>query len=271
MTQQDGNGTMWSRRTFLEGAGRFGALGFLGAAGRAAAFELPFANGHRELASNFPGKGAMIVQRTRPPLLETPFEVFDQGVFTPNDRFYVRWHLANVPTLIDPAEFTLKVRGHVEKPLSLGLHELVREFEPVEMAAVNQCSGNSRGFFEPRVAGGEWGNGAMGNALWMGVRLKGSVMARRMTGEVASATVVPGTIQVPPDGQPIVLMADAQTLGGYPQAAHVISVDLPLVAQICPGDTVRFREVTLGEAHELLLAREHALGILREGLALKFS
>ena len=50
----------------------------------------------------------MILQRTRPPLLETPFEVFDQGVFTPNDRFYVRWHLANIPTEIDPAAFRLE-------------------------------------------------------------------------------------------------------------------------------------------------------------------
>ena len=105
----------------------------------------------------------------------------------------------------------------------------------------------------------------------MGVRLKARALARRTTDGVPSATVVPGTIQVPPDGQPIVLMADAQTIGGYPQIAHVISVDLPLVAQLCPGDKVRFRQVTLGEAHELLLARESGLRILREGLALKFS
>jgi len=104
----------------------------------------------------------------------------------------------------------------------------------------------------------------------MGVRLKGSGLTRSVTAEVASTTVVPGTIQVPPDGQPIVLMADAQTIGGYPQIGHVISVDLPLVAQLRPGDRVRFREVTLGEAHDLLLARERELGILREGLALKF-
>ena len=105
----------------------------------------------------------------------------------------------------------------------------------------------------------------------MGVRLKAQALARRTTDGVPSATVVPGTIQVPPDGQPIVLMADAQTIGGYPQIAHVISVDLPLVAQLRPGDKVRFRQVTLGEAHDFLLARERALGILREGLALKFS
>ena len=104
----------------------------------------------------------------------------------------------------------------------------------------------------------------------MGVRLKGGALERRTTEGVPSATVVPGTVQVPPDGQPIVLMADAQTIGGYPQIAHVISVDLPLVAQLRPGDRVRFRQVTLGDAHELVLARERALGMLREGIALKF-
>ncbi len=165
-----------SRRSFVAKMAALGALGFAGAAvpraGRAGGLELPFVNGHRELSAEFPGKGPMILQRTRPPLLETPFEVFDKGVFTPNDRFYVRWHLANIPTLIDPATFRLKVRGHVETPLSLTLESLAREFRPVELVAVNQCSGNSRGLFEPRVAGGEWANGAMGNALWTGVRLR---------------------------------------------------------------------------------------------------
>jgi antagonist of KipI len=103
----------------------------------------------------------------------------------------------------------------------------------------------------------------------MGVRLAGPALVRSVTGDLISMTVVPGTIQVPPDGQPIVLMADAQTIGGYPQIAHVISVDLPLVAQLRPGDTVRFRVVALAEAHELLLARERTLAILHEGLAEK--
>ena len=61
----------------------------------------------------------------------------------------------------------------------------------------------------------------------------------------------------------------SQTIGGYPQAAHVIGVDLPLVAQLRPGDTVRFQEVTLAEAHELALARERQIGMLHEGLAQK--
>ncbi|MSU67705.1 MAG: hypothetical protein CK548_07080 [Opitutia bacterium] len=103
----------------------------------------------------------------------------------------------------------------------------------------------------------------------MGVRLAGPAVVRRHEGELISATVAPGTVQVPPDGQPIVLMADAQTIGGYPQIAHVISVDLPLVAQLKPGDTMRFREVTLEAAHQLILDRARALALLREGLSQK--
>jgi DMSO/TMAO reductase YedYZ molybdopterin-dependent catalytic subunit len=155
--------------------GGFGLGGLIASAVRAEAapsVELPFENGRRELVSDFPQKGTMILQRTRPPLLETPFEVFDQGVFTPNDRFFVRWHLADVPTTVNPAEYRMKIHGQVGQPLELSLDELVRDFTPLEIAAVNQCSGNSRAFFSPRVPGGQWGNGAMGNALWRGVSLK---------------------------------------------------------------------------------------------------
>jgi len=164
-----------SRREFVACASGLGLTALLGPARGAiaeAVVELPFANGTRQLVCNFPQKGVMLLQRTRPPLLETPFDVFDGGVFTPNDRFYVRWHLANIPSDIDPKAFRLNVRGHVRQPISLTLDELVSDFEPFEIAAVNQCSGNSRGFFSPRVPGGEWANGAMGNALWKGVRLK---------------------------------------------------------------------------------------------------
>ena len=66
------------------------------------------------MTTAFPEKGALILQRTRPPLLETPFEVFDQSVFTPNDRFYVRWHWAVIPTEVDVETFRLAVHGHVE-------------------------------------------------------------------------------------------------------------------------------------------------------------
>src|SRR4030081_780474 len=117
-----------SRRNFLAGAGGLGGAGLLGAFGLPARagelIELPFANGRRELVTNFPQKGAMILQRTRPPLLETPFEVFDRGVFTPNDMFYVRWHWAVIPTDVDVNTFRLSVYGHVNQPLSLSLKDI---------------------------------------------------------------------------------------------------------------------------------------------------
>ncbi|HEX4367485.1 MAG TPA: molybdopterin-dependent oxidoreductase, partial [Rhodopila sp.] len=113
----------------------------------------------------------MVLQRTRPPLLETPFPVFDRGVFTPNDQFFVRWHWAVIPEAVDVATFKLAVRGHVNTTLSLSMADVLA-LPRFEIAAVNQCSGNSRGFFQPRVPGGEWGNGAMGNAKWTGVRLR---------------------------------------------------------------------------------------------------
>jgi DMSO/TMAO reductase YedYZ molybdopterin-dependent catalytic subunit len=170
------NASGLSRRAFLASAGAVGVSSMLAnasaSAGENTQIALPFDGGEREIVTDFPQKGPMILQRTRPPLLETPFKVFDRGVFTPNDRFYVRWHLPNIPTSIDPTAFRLQVHGQVRQPLSLSLQELVREFPAFEIAAVNQCSGNSRGLFAPRVTGAQWGNGAMGNALWRGVRLK---------------------------------------------------------------------------------------------------
>jgi DMSO/TMAO reductase YedYZ molybdopterin-dependent catalytic subunit len=148
---------------YATGAGGLSALG-------AELVRMPFAHGERRLA-RFPQKRPLLLLRSWPPLLETPMSVFDRGVFTPNDAFYVRWHLGHIPTDIDVPKFRLRIHGHVKKPVELTLDEIQREFKAVELAAVNQCSGNSRGFFEPRVPGGEWGNGAMGNALWTGVKL----------------------------------------------------------------------------------------------------
>mgnify|MGYP002780521037 FL=1 len=82
----------------------------------------------------------------------------------------MRWHYP-FPTSIDPARHRLRVTGHVTKPLSLSLGDLAR-LPRVAVAAVNQCAGNGRGLFTPRVAGAQWANGAMGNALWEGVRLR---------------------------------------------------------------------------------------------------
>jgi antagonist of KipI len=81
--------------------------------------------------------------------------------------------------------------------------------------------------------------------------------------------VTPGTIQVPPSGEPIILLPDCQTIGGYPKLAHVITVDLPIAAQLRPGDDVRFEEVSLGDAHRLLLQRERDIAFFRTGLLLR--
>jgi DMSO/TMAO reductase YedYZ molybdopterin-dependent catalytic subunit len=112
---------------------------FLGTAGAAAlalsprsaladvVIKLPLPGGpdERSITTAFPQKGPLILQRTRPPLLETPVEVFDQSVFTPNDRFYVRWHWSVIPTSIDVKSFRLAVNGHVNQSLSLSLDDLM--------------------------------------------------------------------------------------------------------------------------------------------------
>src|ERR1700674_3014285 len=188
---------MVTRRRLLGAAG-VGALALSRPTWAQTIIDLPLPGGPdaRQITTDFPQKGPMILQRTRPPLLETPFEVFDKGVFTPNDQFYVRWHWAVIPTEVDVDKFRLAVRGHVNQVLSLSLKDILA-MPRVEIAAVNQCSGNSRGFFQPRVAGGEWANGAMGNARWMGVRLK-DVLAR--------AGVKAGAVQVRLNGmdEPVV-------------------------------------------------------------------
>ena len=131
---------------------------------------LPIGNGERPLVK-YPQKRPMIGVTSRPPQLETPFSVFNEGLITPNNAFFVRYHLAQIPVDIDPDKFTLEIKGKVDRPLKLSLKDL-KKMPAVELIAVNQCSGNSRGFFDPRVAGGQLGNGAMGNARWRGVPLK---------------------------------------------------------------------------------------------------
>ena len=164
-----------SRRQFLRNAIAAGAGGLLSGSIISALAEdtitMPFANGQRRLVT-FPQKRPMILLTSRPPQLETPFSVFNEGILTPNDAFFVRYHLSQIPTEIDGDAFRVEVKGAVSSPLSLSLDDLKMKFDPVELVAVNQCSGNSRGFTQPRVAGGQLGNGAMGNARWKGVRLK---------------------------------------------------------------------------------------------------
>jgi DMSO/TMAO reductase YedYZ molybdopterin-dependent catalytic subunit len=137
-------------------------------------FTGPGANSHWNSIGPYvvePQKVPLISLTDRPIQLETPRHYF-RTAFTPNDAFYVRWHLDGIPNTVDLGAWKLQVEGSVNKPLALGLSDLMRKFKPVSLAAVNQCSGNSRSRLQPRVPGGQWGNGAMGNAMWTGVRLR---------------------------------------------------------------------------------------------------
>lgn len=152
----------FSRRNFLKTAGVLTAAAMVGGPAGLLASD-------RRLLK-YPEKADLIVLTSRPPQLETPIEYFRHYI-TPNDALFVRWHISNLPTSIDPDEWRLKVGGNTEKELSLSLGDL-RKFEKVGYTAVIQCSGNGRSFFEPRVPGGQWANGAMGNVTWAGARLK---------------------------------------------------------------------------------------------------
>src|SRR6202049_1093679 len=132
-----------TRRQLLGAAG-VGALALSKTAWAQQMIDLPLPGGPgaRQITTAFPQKGPMILQRTRPPLLETPFEVFDKGTFTPNDQFYVRWHWALIPTDVETDKFTLTVRGHVNQTLTLSLKDILHGLPRVDLPAVNQCSGN---------------------------------------------------------------------------------------------------------------------------------
>ena len=121
--------------------------------------------------ASLPGKLPLIKRSYRPPNYETPLEYF-RAPITRNDAFFVRYHLAGIPA-VDAKTWRLKVGGDAAKaPIEFDLARLHKEFAPVELVAVCQCSGNRRGLFEPHVQGVEWGVGAMGNASWKGVRLR---------------------------------------------------------------------------------------------------
>jgi antagonist of KipI len=102
----------------------------------------------------------------------------------------------------------------------------------------------------------------------MGVRFDGPELKREDDVDLISEAVAPGTLQVPPSGKPILLLGDCQTIGGYPKIAHVITVDLGIAAQLRAGDPVRFSEVSMADAHRLLLERERELERFRIGLSL---
>jgi len=158
-----------SRRDFLAGAGAAGVALLLSPPRASAGAADPVLAG-RPLV-RYPEKTELILLTSRPPQLETPMKYFDRAI-TPNEAFFVRYHVFPIPTRVDLDEWRLRVGGHVDRPLELSMADLRTKFSPASITAVCQCAGNSRGRFSPRVLGGQWGDGAMGNAEWVGARLR---------------------------------------------------------------------------------------------------
>ena len=234
MANELGHSIVLNRRNFLRAAiitGMGGAFpGRLLAALAGDVVTLPFANGERQLAT-FPQKRPLILLTSRPPQLETPFSVFNESILTPNDAFFVRYHLSQIPTGIDSDAFRLNIKGDVKSPLSLSLEDLKTKFEPTELIAVNQCSGNSRGFSEPRVAGGQLGNGAMGNARWTGVKLK-DILEKAGVGSSVKQVTFEGLDRPPMEKTPAFVKAldiDHALDGEVMVAYEMNGADLPML------------------------------------------
>ena len=165
---------MKTRRDFLKvSAGGLLLAGGSHWAGWAdAANELPSGATESGQLDSLPGKLPLIKKSFRPPNFETPVSYFNEA-FTPNNAFFVRYHLAGIPEAVDAAQWRLAVSGEsLENPLELTYENVTRDFETVELAALCMCSGNRRGFSQPHVPGVQWGHGAIGNAKWRGVRLR---------------------------------------------------------------------------------------------------
>jgi sulfite dehydrogenase (cytochrome) subunit A len=153
--------------------------------------QLPDGTRDEAVLEALPGKQKLICLSNRPPNYEAPIETFRTAV-TPNDQFFVRYHLADIPPMAQLGKWSLSVGGEAaERQITLSLDDLQKNFPQVEVSAVCQCSGNRRGLSSPHVAGVEWGYGAMGSAAWRGPRLKDVL---------ATAGVKAGAVEVWLDG-----------------------------------------------------------------------
>lgn len=195
------------RRRFMQGSSAALAGGLFLPGGLVAATreELPAGTIATAVLDALPGKRPLIKRTFRPPNYETPVALF-RYEFTPNDAFYVRWHMG-VPDL-RLADWRLRVVGSAAKsPREFNHGELLRRFPVHEIAAVNQCSGNRRGLFAPHVTGVQWGYGAMGNAVWRGVRLKDVL---------EEVGIAPGAIEVAADGADLPALAGPDFVKSLP-------------------------------------------------------
>jgi len=204
-------GRFRSRRRLISALSGAGAIAALGALPRAIAAptgsmadlgyaEIPDGALAEQYLYALPGKVPLIKKTYRPPNFETPVEYFRTPI-TPNKAFFVRYHLAGIPA-IKAKDWTLTVAGDAAAGTApFTLERLKREFKQTEITAVCQCSGNRRGLFEPHVPGVEWGVGAMGNAVWRGVRLK-DVLAKAGLKKEAVEIVFDGADHAPLDKTP---------------------------------------------------------------------
>lgn len=200
----------------LGAASAFGSTALKALAGESGHVTLPFENGERELVA-YPQKRPLIVLTARPPQLETPFNVFNEGAITPNDAFFVRYHWSGIPTSIDASTYRLRIGGNVSTPLDLSLADLKQMADAVDLVAVNQCSGNSRGHLTPRVNGSQLSNGAMGNARWTGIPLR-KVLEK--------SGLKAGSMQVTFNG------LDAPPLGNVPDFIKALNIDHALDGEV---------------------------------------
>ena len=174
-----------------------------------------------------PGKREMILRTERPYNLETPQKYFLQD-FTPNDVFFVRWHLSEFPKPFNPDTFRLRIHGHVKNQLALSLNDLKTKFHPMETNALVVCAGNARQQFKPAVPGVQWKNGAMGNAKWKGVSLRELLQ---------TAGIKPGALEVAFNGM------DEPPLSATPDFIKTLPLDRAMdgevmVAYEMNGDTI---------------------------------
>ena len=211
------------RKVLKAAAGAFGivslreALAAVGSMAELGFAELPDGTLEEQMLHALPGKVPLIKKTFRPPNYETPVEYF-RTPYTANRAFFVRWHLAAIPQ-VALKDWSLSVGGEsAERELKLTMEELRKDFKPSQVSAVCLCSGNRRGLFEPHVAGVEWGVGAMGNAVWRGVRLKDVLQKAGVKGdalEVVLDGADHGAIDKTPDfvkSIPVEVALDENTL-----------------------------------------------------------
>jgi DMSO/TMAO reductase YedYZ molybdopterin-dependent catalytic subunit len=168
------------RREMIAGAGAL-VLASTSVAAESTRIPAELPDGTRDIAQfvNLPDKRRLLRLVDRPPNYATPVDVFTD-VVTPNDRFFVRYHLAGIPSAADMNAWSLSISGDaVENAIQLKISDLL-DLPSNEVLSVCQCAGNRRGFVDPHVAGVQWTDGGMGCAVWRGPALRDVLRVARI-------------------------------------------------------------------------------------------